>query len=927
MRHKHLHLSFLLLAIVVLPIGGLRAQDLFTNDGLTITNESGLTITVKGAVTNKNSGKLTNKGVLELTGHWTNTANSDLDSGLVRFNGSLPQQITGANKFYDLNINNTSGVTLVSGVQEAVREISIENGTFDVSLDSMILRSDNNMTARIAAITGTGNITGDITMERYLNTGATGWHFISSAVNGATVDDWDQEMILSGVGGINGNACCPIFYSVQEYDETVGGTSDNGFVNITSIATPIATGKGYWVYTGTGPVSTTAFTFDVTSPANQLAISLPVSYNSSGGSAEDGWCLVGNPYPSPIDWDAAGWTKTNIDNAAYIWDADNGVYASYVANVGTNGGTRYIASSQAFWVKTNATSPALELTEAVKTATLPTWFKTNDSIPNLFRLRVDGQGYGDELVIRFLPGASDGFDGAYDAYKLSYSGSPAPQIATVLDTATDLSVNALPTLNADTAIPVRVTVATSGIYTIQAGNFDDMPTTSCILLEDNITGTFTNLRTTSSYTFTITNTTILPRFTLHIGAPISSQAIDVACKGDNSGIAVARGSGGGPWDYIWQELGGNTIQTNMNVAGADTLKGLAAGSYLFTVVDVNGICATRTDTVVIAEPPTTLSANATATDMSCYGTADGAAGFIAMGGAAPYTYLWSTGETTPSISNLVSGTYYGEITDANGCTRYDTVSILEPPAMSIQHTKTDVACFGDNTGTIDLSVQGGTPPFDYAWSTGESSEDVTNLASGMYAVTVNDANGCSSTYNGIEIDEGLQLLAGYTASPSITYLSSGAEVQFTSISTNAASYFWEFADGATSTIANPAHTYTATGNYSVLLTIYNGPCEDTHSDGIVVLESATGLSASPASDDGLLIVKDQGDVVAIFSYGKPTRAVIEVYSSNGQLILTKTVEVAQDNIRLGLKHLAFEMYLVKVTTDEGTSIKKVVIGE
>ena len=106
MRHKHLHLSFLLLAILVLPIGGLRAQtDLFTNDGLTITNESGLTITVEGAVTNQNNGKLTNKGVLELTGHWTNTANPDLDSGLVRFNGSSLQQITGDNKFYDLNID------------------------------------------------------------------------------------------------------------------------------------------------------------------------------------------------------------------------------------------------------------------------------------------------------------------------------------------------------------------------------------------------------------------------------------------------------------------------------------------------------------------------------------------------------------------------------------------------------------------------------------------------------------------------------------------------------------------------------------------------------------------------------------------------------------------------------------------------------
>ena len=561
MRHKHLHLSVLLLAILVLPIGGLRAQDLFTNDGLTITNESGLTITIEGAVTNKNSGKLTNKGVLELTGHWTNTANPDLDSGLVRFNGSSLQQITGDNKFYDLNINNTSGVTLVSGVQEAVREISIKNGTFDVSADSMILRSDDNMTARIAEIAGTGDIAGDITMERYLNTGATGWHFISSAVNGATVDDWDQEMILSGVGGINGNACCPIFYSVQEYDETVGGTSDNGYVNITSIATPIATGKGYWVYTGTGSVNTTAFTFDVTSPANKFSVSLPVSFTPSGGSANDGWTLVGNPYPSPIDWDAAGWTKTSIDNAIYIWDADNGGrYATYVGpvdpdqGVGTNGGTRYIASSQAFWVKTNTASPSpvLEVTEAVKSTTLPAWFKTNDSIPNVFRLRIDGQGYGDELVIRFLPGANDGFDSEYDAYKLSYSGSPAPQISTVLDTAIDLSINALPTLNADTTIPVRVTVATSGTYTIQAGSFDDMPTTSCMLLEDNVTGTFTNLRTTSSYAFTIINTTTLPRFTLHIGAPIYSEAIDIACKGDNSGIAVAKGSGGGPWDYIWQ---------------------------------------------------------------------------------------------------------------------------------------------------------------------------------------------------------------------------------------------------------------------------------------------------------------------------------------------------------------------------------------
>ncbi|MBK9462978.1 MAG: SprB repeat-containing protein [Sphingobacteriales bacterium] len=112
----------------------------------------------------------------------------------------------------------------------------------------------------------------------------------------------------------------------------------------------------------------------------------------------------------------------------------------------------------------------------------------------------------------------------------------------------------------------------------------------------------------------------------------------------------------------------------------------------------------------------------------------------------PYTYLWSNGSTTEDIGGLTAGNYGVTVTDANGCNITDTYLITEPSAVAITvDSSTPTTCNGAPTGSIAISVSGGTPGYTYLWSNGSTTEDVSGLSAGNYVVTVTDANGCTST--------------------------------------------------------------------------------------------------------------------------------------------------------------------------------------
>ncbi|NDD19715.1 MAG: hypothetical protein EBZ30_04990 [Flavobacteriia bacterium] len=215
----------------------------------------------------------------------------------------------------------------------------------------------------------------------------------------------------------------------------------------------------------------------------------------------------------------------------------------------------------------------------------------------------------------------------------------------------------------------------------------------------------------------------------------SINATQPLCFGDSTGVlAVAVGGGTAPYGYFW-----STGDSTMSVDS------LSAGVYTVTVTDANGCVWTATDTIA---PPAALAINATITNISCYGLVNGKITTAVSGGTAPYTYVWNGGTfTTQNILNRPAGSYGLTVTDANGCSVTDTFTISQPLPISISAVQTNVACHGDSTGSVSLTVTGATPPYSYYWNTGDTSAMLTNAPAGSYTVSIGDAAGCFTTLN------------------------------------------------------------------------------------------------------------------------------------------------------------------------------------
>jgi hypothetical protein len=413
-----------------------------------------------------------------------------VDSGAVlTLGGSTAQEIGGSSTstFKNLTLLNSAGSYLSSN-KRITGELKITSGTFSTTGYDFTLVSDANGTARIAPILG--NFSGNITMQRYL-TGPNSWRFMASPVSGVALADWQDNFITSGFPGSD-YPNFP-FTSIYTYDETTLGIADNGYVPPVSVSDPIVPGKGYWCYIGPTPI-----TVDVTGPPATFNQTFQVSYTPSGGPSEDGYVMIGNPYPSPIDWSSPNWSKTKINNAIYIWNPELQQYASWVAGVSVNGGSNLIASSQSFWIQANGSNPALSCNENVKVSSdVPFLRPSATSTFNDLKLSIYGNGYSDETLIRFGSSTTNGYDTDSDARKLFSSNDQVPGIASQDSTLTDMSVNSLPEINSLVHIPVKTLVHVAGNYTLQVDS-SSLLAGYCLVLEDLATGAKMNLSNTAS---------------------------------------------------------------------------------------------------------------------------------------------------------------------------------------------------------------------------------------------------------------------------------------------------------------------------------------------------------------------------------------------------------------------------------------------
>jgi gliding motility-associated-like protein len=208
-----------------------------------------------------------------------------------------------------------------------------------------------------------------------------------------------------------------------------------------------------------------------------------------------------------------------------------------------------------------------------------------------------------------------------------------------------------------------------------------------------------------------------------------------ASCGVTDGSATANSSGGtGAYIYNWNPSGQTT----------QTATGLGAGSYTVIITDANG--CTKTAVANISNTGQPIANIAPIVNVNCNGGNNGSATVNVTVGTPNYTYLWSNGQTTSSVSGLTAGNYQINITDANGCIAILTATIAEPTALTASVSSTPVSCNGGNNGSAVATASGGTPSYSYLWNPGgQTTSAASGLTFGNYSVTITDSNGCTQT--------------------------------------------------------------------------------------------------------------------------------------------------------------------------------------
>ncbi|MDD5570651.1 MAG: gliding motility-associated C-terminal domain-containing protein, partial [Bacteroidales bacterium] len=326
---------------------------------------------------------------------------------------------------------------------------------------------------------------------------------------------------------------------------------------------------------------------------------------------------------------------------------------------------------------------------------------------------------------------------------------------------------------------------------------------------------------------------------------------DATC-GFANGSATITASGGMP--YTTGILNYNCIWSTGETT--PTINNLKAGTYIVTVTDSIG-CSAITTVTIKDTPPVTLSIYSN--PASCF--PNGTATVTIVTGTAPFTYIWSSGQTTQTanvtntITNINSGIYTVTVIDSMGCSAIKQIEVENDNPLTHTISPTPEHC-GKIDGTATTNVLGGNSAlYTYLWNNGETTKTINNLSQGNYIVTVNYGT-CKITGTTI-IGETYGPNADYTYTPAILDLFENTTALFEDLSTTGGQpivkWHWDFYDdNSTSDIQLPAHTYKNTGTYTVCLKVTDSEnCVDSICKPIIVKDIFTVYipnAFSPNSD-------------------------------------------------------------------------------
>ena len=386
---------------------------------------------------------------------------------------------------------------------------------------------------------------------------------------------------------------------------------------------------------------------------------------------------------------------------------------------------------------------------------------------------------------------------------------------------------------------------------------------------------------------------------------------DTVCFGECDGFITIDSviNGTSPYTYTWS--------TGDSSA---TITALCSGTYSVTVIDSFNCTITGNYNI---DSNSEILVNPSSTDETSSNSNDGTATANPSGGRMPYTYAWSNGESTQTITGLAPGYYYVTITDASACTGIDSVEINAASApLAINFEQGDVSCYGENDGYIEIvSIDNGTEPYTYAWSTGGTKSKISELSAGDYSLELTDAKNktASKSFTLTQPDDfyisNIEKVDISGDVPGKITVSIDNEDQF--------SFLWTGPNNYTNTSKN-IDNLTEKGCYYLVITNNTTSCQK---DTTVCIDKSTANKEIETSEIKIYPIPSKDNFKLDFSSLKDSYAEIKIIDITGKEILNTFKLSKYKIITLDTEYINSGVYLVRISFNEKTVIKKLVISK
>lgn len=493
--------------------------------------------------------------------------------GKVNYQSSA-QQVIIPGTYHNLNISG-NGTRTISNLVKIAGILKVNDGTL-ITNDSLTLSANSNGTGLISGA-GSGNVLGNVKAERYVGEGEN-WIILGSIADSIQVSNW-RNLIISGASGQNWSTQTDQIPTVWQYQNELSSEDfRTGFQSFTNASNVFRLGQGYLAKTSGQP--TISISGQVTSGLKQVPIN-------------EGFNLISNPYPSPIDWKMAiNQQSQNLGRVLFTYSklsSSDGQYAAYLPlneteALSVNGGSSTISMLEGFMVK-SLTTDTFRFNNSQRTEIVQALPQQTNTSKQVFKIRLENESKTDETLIFFDVNGNNANLQTNDIEKLAPL-TKLSSIATIKNNK-QLVIQSRALFTEKDSIPLSISCAQSGYYKIKLADLINIEPTAMIYLQDKLLNTFHNLRVNGYYQAYLSEGEIANRFVIQIKAGVLVNSVGESCTG-NDGLVHLTNNSGTAWNYSLYNAADSLIAEINNFLGNNIYQNLKGGEYKISFSSVEG---------------------------------------------------------------------------------------------------------------------------------------------------------------------------------------------------------------------------------------------------------------------------------------------------------------------------------------------------